>query len=78
MALVCEWGDRGLRDGFVRTTIKYVRVLVESPSLLKTNERSLLRNLASFLGKLTLADNRPVLQARGSSSRAFLVLGEGA
>ena len=30
-----------------------------------TSERTLLKNLGAWLGKLTLANNRPVLQARG-------------
>jgi CCR4-NOT transcription complex subunit 1 len=47
----------------VATTYKYVRVLLDSDKI-KTNsgERSLLRNLGSWLGRLTIARHKPVRQ----------------
>eukprot|EP00884_Botryococcus_braunii_P017999 jgi/Botrbrau1/4883/Bobra.0032s0038.1 len=47
----------------VSTTYKYVKVLLDS-DLIKTNsgERSLLRNLGSWLGRLTIARLKPVRQ----------------
>lgn len=61
--LVEKWGDRVLVQLFHRTTIHYCKIMLASP-LLKTNssERTLLKNLGAWLGKLTLARNRPVLQ----------------
>lgn len=61
--IVERWGDRALLQSFVRTTIHYCKVMLSS-ALLKTNssERTLLKNLGAWLGKLTLARNRPVLQ----------------
>lgn len=47
----------------MRTTHHYVKILLSSERI-KTNsgERSLLKNLGSFLGQLTIAKNKPVLQ----------------
>lgn len=47
----------------VSTTYKYVKVLLDSDKI-KTNsgERSLLRNLGSWLGRLTIARHKPVRQ----------------
>ena len=61
--LVERWGDKPLRQSFVRWTVHYCKVMLGS-KLLKTNssERTLLKNLGAWLGKLTLAANRPVLQ----------------
>ena len=61
--LVEKWADRELRQLFVNTTMHYVKVMLNS-KLLKSSssERTLLKNLGSWLGKLTLAKNRPVLQ----------------
>lgn len=63
VALVERWGDRQLQNTFVRVTVHYCKVMLGS-KLLKTNssERTLLKNLGAWLGKLTLARNRPVLQ----------------
>ncbi len=47
----------------VRTTIKYVRVLLASDRIkIHSGERTLLKNLGQWLGRLTLAKNRPILQ----------------
>ncbi|RMZ53881.1 hypothetical protein APUTEX25_005627, partial [Auxenochlorella protothecoides] len=62
VAVVDGWGDRALAAAFVRSSIKYVRVILDSHAVIRTSERTLLRNLASFLGKQTLAKNKPVLQ----------------
>lgn len=63
VVLVDEWGDKSLQQAFIRTTVHYCKVMLAS-KLLKTNssERTLLKNLGAWLGKLTLARNRPVLQ----------------
>ena len=63
VSLVSLWGDRSLERHFVRSTVHYCKVMLGS-KLLKTNssERTLLKNLGGWLGKLTLARNRPVLQ----------------
>ena len=63
VALVERWGIKSLRQSFVRWTVHYCKVMLGS-KLLKTNssERTLLKNLGAWLGKLTLARNRPVLQ----------------
>lgn len=63
VSLVERWGDKPLRQSFVRWTVHYCKVMLGS-KLLKTNssERTLLKNLGAWLGKLTLAANRPVLQ----------------
>jgi len=47
----------------IQTTVRNVRVLLDSEKI-KTNsgERSLLKNLGSWLGQLTIARNKPVLQ----------------
>jgi CCR4-NOT transcription complex subunit 1 len=63
--LVDRWGERRMRDTLVATTVHYVRVMLASPKLRSiTSERTLLKNLGAWLGKLTLANNRPVLQVR--------------
>jgi hypothetical protein len=68
--LVEKWNERKLTDLFIRTTVHYVKVMIAS-KLLKANssERTLLKNLGSWLGKLTLAKNRAVLQVRGRGRR---------
>lgn len=62
-ALVEKWDDRTLRDNFVNSTVHYCKIMLGS-KLLKNNssERTLLKNLGAFLGRITLAKNRPVLQ----------------
>lgn len=61
--LVEKWGDRSLRQNLVTITVHYCKVMLGS-KLLKSNssERTLLKNLGAWLGKLTLGCNRPVLQ----------------
>ena len=55
-----------MRDTLVNTTVHYIKVMLGSSKLKSiTSERTLLKNLGAWLGKLTLANNRPVLQARG-------------
>lgn len=63
MLLVDKWGDKILRQCLVSITIHYCKVMLDS-ELLKSNssERTLLKNLGAWLGKLTLGCNRPVLQ----------------
>ncbi len=54
-------GDRALGAALVETTYKYVRILLRSERIkTQSGERSLLKNLGSWLGKLTIARNRPV------------------
>lgn len=61
--LVEKWGDKSLRNNLVDGTVHYCKVMLDS-ELLKSNssERTLLKNLGSWLGKLTLGCNKPVLQ----------------
>ena len=61
--LVEKWGDKALRNNLVDGTVHYCKVMLAS-ELLKSNssERTLLKNLGSWLGKLTLGCNKPVLQ----------------
>mmetsp|Transcript_10455 Transcript_10455/g.28626 ORF Transcript_10455/g.28626 Transcript_10455/m.28626 type:complete len:1846 (+) Transcript_10455:184-5721(+) len=61
--LVEKWGDKSLRINLVDGTVHYCKVMLDS-ELLKSNssERTLLKNLGSWLGKLTLGCNKPVLQ----------------
>ena len=61
--LVQTWGDKELRQNLVSLTVHYCKVMLGS-KLLKSNssERTLLKNLGAWLGKLTLGCNRPVLQ----------------
>ena len=61
--LVEKWGDKALRNNLVDGTVHYCKVMLDS-ELLKSNssERTLLKNLGSWLGKLTLGCNKPVLQ----------------
>ncbi|KAL4458253.1 hypothetical protein ABPG75_013118 [Micractinium tetrahymenae] len=61
--LVDKWGERKMRDTLVSTTVHYIKVMLRSSKLKSiTSERTLLKNLGAWLGKLTLANNRPVLQ----------------
>ena len=54
-------GDRDLARALVETTYKYVRILLRSERIkTQSGERSLLKNLGSWLGKLTIGRNRPV------------------
>lgn len=54
-------GDKALGAALVETTYKYVRILLRSERIkTQSGERSLLKNLGSWLGKLTIARNRPV------------------
>ena len=54
-------GDKALARALVETTYKYVRILLRSERIkTQSGERSLLKNLGSWLGKLTIARNRPV------------------
>ncbi|KAK2075689.1 hypothetical protein QBZ16_001797 [Prototheca wickerhamii] len=62
VALIDAWGDRALWRSFVRAAIKYSKVILDSTAAAQFSDRALLRHLGSFLGKLTLAKNRPVLQ----------------
>jgi len=63
--LVAKWGERLMRDTLVSTTVHYIKVMLRSSKLKSiTSERTLLKNLGAWLGKLTLANNRPVLQVR--------------
>lgn len=73
MLLVAKWGERQMRDTLVATTVHYIRVMLGSNKLKSvTSERTLLKNLGAWLGKLTLANDRPVLQvgARGFGGEA--------
>eukprot|EP00124_Ichthyophonus_hoferi_P004310 Ihof_evm1s459 gene=Ihof_evmTU1s459 len=46
----------------VEKTYHYIKLLLDSPKMMtSSSERSLLKNLGSFLGQLTLARNKPIL-----------------
>jgi CCR4-NOT transcription complex subunit 1 len=52
----------GLDDDILRATIDNIKKLVMSEKIRTvTTDRSLLKNLGSWLGKITLARNKPVL-----------------
>ena len=60
----------------VATTYKYVRILLASERIIThTSERSLLKNLGSWLGRLTIAQGQPVrhkdLDIKGIIIEAF-------
>ena len=60
----------------VATTYKYVRILLASERIIThTSERSLLKNLGSWLGRLTIAQGQPVrhkdLDIKGIIVEAF-------
>jgi CCR4-NOT transcription complex subunit 1 len=61
-----------LRKLLVNTTYKYIRVLLATDRI-KTNsgERTLLRNLGSWLGRLTIMKNKP-LRARDLDLKEIL------
>ena len=71
--LVEKWGDKALRNNLVDGTVHYCKIMLES-ELLKSNssERTLLKNLGSWLGKLTLGCNKPVLQKHIDIKRTVL------
>ena len=55
-------GDKALHAMLLETTFRNLRILLLSERLkTETSERSLLKNLGSWLGKLTLARNKPIL-----------------
>lgn len=55
-------GDKALHALLLETTFHNLRILLLSERLkTETSERSLLKNLGSWLGKLTLARNKPIL-----------------
>ncbi len=55
-------GDKALHGMLLETTFRNLRILQLSERLkTETSERSLLKNLGSWLGKLTLARNKPIL-----------------
>ncbi|KAK9916879.1 hypothetical protein WJX75_008268 [Coccomyxa subellipsoidea] len=54
-------GDRELQAKLLETTYKYVRILLRSERVrTHSGERSLLKNLGSWLGRLTIARSKPV------------------
>jgi CCR4-NOT transcription complex subunit 1 len=54
-------GDRALQAALLETTYKYIRILLRSDRIrTQSGERSLLKNLGSWLGRLTIARNKPV------------------
>ena len=62
-ALVDALGDASLGKLLLGTTYHYIRALLASPHLkTKSGERSLLSNLGSWLGRLTLARQQPIRQ----------------
>ena len=61
MQLMDSIGDKELQANLLETTYKYVRILLRSERVrTHTGERSLLKNLGSWLGRLTIARSKPV------------------
>lgn len=61
MQLTEAIGDRELQAKLLETTYKYVRILLRSERVrTHSGERSLLKNLGSWLGRLTIARSKPV------------------
>jgi len=74
VALLEAMGDRELARLLVNTTHHYVRIMLDSDRIVSSaNERSLLKNLGTWLGLLTFAKNRPLLQ-RQLDVKATIVL----
>ena len=71
--LVDAMGDRGLWAALTVATVTYTRALLASErAVTQSSERSLLKNLGSWLGRLTLARNKPLL-ARDLDLKAALL-----
>jgi CCR4-NOT transcription complex subunit 1 CAF1-binding domain len=61
LELLSKLGDNKATSLLVATTHKYIRILLRSERIkTQTGERSLLKNLGSWLGKLTLARDKPL------------------
>eukprot|EP00201_Polytomella_parva_P023944 CAMPEP_0175046392 /NCGR_PEP_ID=MMETSP0052_2-20121109/5008_1 /TAXON_ID=51329 ORGANISM="Polytomella parva, Strain SAG 63-3" /NCGR_SAMPLE_ID=MMETSP0052_2 /ASSEMBLY_ACC=CAM_ASM_000194 /LENGTH=614 /DNA_ID=CAMNT_0016310139 /DNA_START=155 /DNA_END=1995 /DNA_ORIENTATION=+ len=62
MNLLDRLNDKKLYKFMVSTTLYYVKALLYSERIIKeSNDRSLLKNLGSWLGLLTFANNKPLL-----------------
>lgn len=63
LELLAKIDDKGLNESVLQATYRNIKVLLSSGKV-KTNsgERSLLKNLGSWLGQLTIAKRKPVLQ----------------
>lgn len=63
LRLVEEMDNKSLVDHIIQTTYHYVKVLLEKDRIKhEMSDRSLLKNLGSWLGQLTIAKNKPVRQ----------------
>ncbi|KAK9824056.1 hypothetical protein WJX72_007392 [[Myrmecia] bisecta] len=63
LALVQKLATKDVWTVLTATTFKYVKILLRSERIkTQSGERSLLKNLGSWLGKLTIAQNKPVRQ----------------
>lgn len=61
LQLTDAMGERELQTKLLETTYKYVRILLHSDRVrTHSGERSLLKNLGSWLGRLTIARSKPV------------------
>lgn len=62
LALLDRFGDSKLSQVMLKTTYHYIKILLAADRIRTvTGERTLLKNLGSWLGRLTLGRNRPVL-----------------
>ena len=62
MLLLDTLGHRDLSKAVLAATYYYCRALLESDrAITQTNERTLIKQLGSWLGLLTFAKNKPVL-----------------
>jgi len=67
-------GDRELQAQLLETTYKYVRILLRSDRVrTHSGERSLLKNLGSWLGRLTIARSKPVRHKCASTRLSWLL-----
>ena len=63
MTLLDKMGNKRLLDNIVQFTYQYIKILLENNKIkVEISNRSLLKNLGSWLGQLTLAKNKPVRQ----------------
>jgi CCR4-NOT transcription complex subunit 1 len=52
-----------LNQSMIQTTVQYVKILIKSERIKsQSSDRSLLKNLGSWLGQMTIARDKPVLQ----------------
>jgi len=62
LSLITQLGSSALNKHMIRTTIQYVKILIKSERIkTQSSDRSLLKNLGSWLGQSTIAKEKPIL-----------------